>query len=153
MRSRRREKRYGCFSEGDHCLSRGQGGLSRRVTQGRWGVFMPNPTEETAITVTRPAGGPNYDEKTLADISFFEKRKEQLINARKESGTEERWRQADRDYEPHVIGTTSKKKVLVENERTESSTYVQLDKDAWRSKQSSNNPYQKIQTALSIILD
>ena len=42
---------------------------------------------------------------------------------------------------------------MVENERSEVSSYVSLEKDNWRSKISSNNLYIKIQTAISILFD
>jgi hypothetical protein len=91
------------------------------------------------------------DEK---DLEFFLERKSQLQLARTQSGIEKIWKQADADYAPHQLGNTIKsKKVLVENERTEVSSYVSLEKDAWRSKEAKNDPYIKIQTAISILFD
>ena len=85
---------------------------------------------------------------------FYKNRKIELISARTESGMEEIWKQADKDYLPHELGSTKgAKKVLVENERTEVSSYVQLEKNAWRSKVASNNPFIKIQTAIAILFD
>ena len=92
------------------------------------------------------------NKKDQKDLDFFLVRKKQLEEARTNSGMEVLWRQADADYLPHKLGK-SKKKVLVENERTEVSSYVSLEKDQWRSKEAKNDPYIKIQTALSIILD
>ena len=91
------------------------------------------------------------NDKQNEDLMFFLKRKNQLIEARKNSGIEKIWQQADADYVPHELGL--KKKVLVENERTEVSSYVNLSRDEWRSKMASNDPYIKIQTALSILVD
>ena len=89
------------------------------------------------------------NEKDQKDLDFFLVRKKQLEEARTNSGMEVLWRQADADYLPHKLGK-SKKKVLVENERTEVSSYVSLEKAQWRSKEAKNDPYIKIQTALSI---
>ena len=99
-----------------------------------------------------PTKSPKLNEKDQKDLDFFLVRKKQLEEARTNSGMEVLWRQADADYLPHKLGK-SKKKVLVENERTEVSSYVSLEKDQWRSKEAKNDPYIKIQTALSIILD
>ena len=71
------------------------------------------------------------------DLDFFLIRKRQLISARENSGMETKWRQADADYLPHKLGGAAKK-VLVENERTEVSSYVNLSKDQWRSKEAKN---------------
>ncbi len=86
------------------------------------------------------------------DIAFFLVRKTQLFDARKGQkwNVEGIWRQADNDYVPHRLGGP-KKKVLVENERTEVSTYVNLSKDEWRSKEAKNDPYIKIQTAMALL--
>lgn len=79
-------------------------------------------------------------------------RKKQLKDGRVNWGIEPIWKQAEADYVPHELGKP-KKKVLVENERTEVSSYVNLDNDEWRSKMASNDPYIKIQTAISILFD
>lgn len=86
------------------------------------------------------------------DLKFFLERKSQLKQARLNSGIEEIWRQAEADYLPHELGTP-KKKYLVENIRTEVSTFVNLARDEWRSKVSKNEPFIKIQTALSVLFD
>lgn len=91
-------------------------------------------------------------ETQQTDLNFFLLRKQQLMDSRANSGIEKIWKQADADYEPHELGAP-KKKVLVENERTEVSTYVNLNKDQWRSKQASNDPYIKIQSAIAILFD
>lgn len=85
-------------------------------------------------------------------LDLYLQRKQQLINARAESGIETIWRQAEADYIPHELGGPQKK-VLVENERTEVSSYISLNRDEWRSKQSKNEPFIKIQTAISILFD
>lgn len=90
------------------------------------------------------------DEK---DLEFFLERKQQLMNFRTQNQVENIWKQADADYVPHQLGAVKNKKVLVENERTEVSSYVSLEKDAWRSKEAKNDPYIKIQTAISILFD
>ena len=86
------------------------------------------------------------------ELNEFLERKEQLKNARVNSGIETIWNQADADYLPHELGS-AKKKILVENERTEVSSYISLSKDEWRSRIASNDPYIKIQTAISILFD
>lgn len=100
---------------------------------------------------------PKYSESDLAHIEFFKRRKTQLMEARKNhfgQDIEARWRLADKDYEPHLLGEgRDNSKKLVENERTEVSRFVNLEQDEWRSKVAGNNPYIKIQSALSIILD
>lgn len=85
-------------------------------------------------------------------LEDFLRRKGELILARRNSGMEEIWRQADADYLPGELGAP-KKKVLVENERTDVSSFVSLEKNQWRSKLKSNDPYIKIQTALAILFD
>lgn len=93
-----------------------------------------------------------YTTEEKQDLDFFLKRKNQLIDFRTNSGIEKKWKQADADYEPHELGPAGKK-VLVENERTEVSSYVNLNRDQWRSRIASNEPYIKIQTAISILFD
>lgn len=87
-----------------------------------------------------------------SELNEFLKRKNELMNARKNWGVETIWKQADADYAPHELGSP-KRRVLVENERTEVSSFVSLERDEWRSKNASNDPYIKIQTALSILFD
>lgn len=88
----------------------------------------------------------------LDNLTFFLTRKEQLKSFRTNCGIEDIWRQADADYVPHKLGVFGKK-VLVENERTQTSTYVNLQKNKWRSAEAKNDPYIKIQTAMSILFD
>lgn len=94
-----------------------------------------------------------YTKQEQEDKEFFLTRKAQLEAARTETLIENVWRQADLDYTPHKLGYATKKKVLVENERTEVSSYVNLQKDQWRSRDAKNDPYIKIQTAISILFD
>ena len=93
-----------------------------------------------------------YTKEQQADLEFYLARREELYQFRTNKNIEKIWRQADADYEPHELGAIGKK-VLVENERTEVSTYVNLSKNNWRSRMSKNDPFIKIQTAISILFD
>lgn len=87
-----------------------------------------------------------------SELELFLERKTQLKQGRTNWNVEKIWQQADADYLPHELGSP-KKKHLVEDIRTEVSSFVSLEKDDWRSKLASNDPYIKIQTAISILFD
>ena len=115
------------------------------------------PKKSPGTVEATKTGVPKYSETELGNIEFFKHRKTQLQEARQNHfGTdiEAKWRMADKDYEPRLLDEgRDRKKKLVENERTETSSYVSMEHDEWRSKVAGMNPYIKIQSALSIILD
>ena len=92
------------------------------------------------------------EEKATWD--FFVERKKQLQCARKESGIEDIWKQADTAYIPHTIDEKGKKVFASDDEKGMRSAQVILTKDTdWQEASVPPNPYVKIQTALGIIVD
>ena len=63
------------------------------------------------------------------------------------------WTEADRDYIPHRLKSKGKKAIAVDEEKGWRSSMVQLGAGDWQSDVSQANPYVKIQTALSILID
>ena len=95
-----------------------------------------------------------FTDKQLEDYKYFQIRKQQLKESRAANfgyNIENIWREADESYQP---GRTLKsKKKLVENERTEKSSYAKLQKDAWRNKEPLNTLFKKVQTAMTVLID
>lgn len=98
------------------------------------------------------------NKEELESFKYFNVRKSQLQDARKsqyDTDLESIWADADADYVPHRLNTTGKK-TLVEDETKGwrgASTLVRLGSSKWQSDISQPNPYIKIQTALSILID
>lgn len=64
------------------------------------------------------------------------------------------WAQADRDYIPHRLKTKSGKKVVVTDEdKGWRGTLVNLGDSNWQSDIAQSNPFIKISTALSVLVD
>lgn len=63
------------------------------------------------------------------------------------------WADADRDYIPHRLGTSGKKIIATDEEKGWRGSIVNLGADDWQSDVSQANPFVKIQTALSILVD
>ncbi len=97
-------------------------------------------------------------EKDQEYFKYYETRKQQLIDARKDhygQDLNKLWDEADKNYVPHRLGTTGKK-ALVEDETKGwrgTSQVVQLGSSNWQSDISQANPFIKIQTALAILID
>lgn len=64
------------------------------------------------------------------------------------------WTDADRDYVPHRLNTKRGKKATVEDEtKGWRGNVVELGSQNWQSDISQSNPFVKVQTALSILID
>lgn len=63
------------------------------------------------------------------------------------------WAEADRDYVPHRLGTKKKKVIATDEEKSWRSSTVTLGSPDWQADLAQANPYIKIQTALSILVD
>ena len=93
-----------------------------------------------------------------ASFDFFNTRKRELLYTRKDHygvNLEQIWDEADTNYVPHRLGTAGKK-VLAEDETKGwrgASQIVQLGSNNWQSDVAQANPFIKIQTALSILID
>ncbi len=105
----------------------------------------------------------NFDITSLSEneqkeFLFFQKRKIELQEVRSShygKNLDQLWADADRDYAPHRINTAGKK-ALVEDETKGwrgTSAMVQLGTNDWQSDISQSNPFIKITTALSILVD
>jgi hypothetical protein len=93
-----------------------------------------------------------------ASFTHYKSRIQELQEARRlahyNTNIEETWRDADRDYVPHRLSGTGGKKVFVEDEtKGWRSSIVKLGSNQWQSNISKANPFTKIQTALSILVD
>lgn len=89
-----------------------------------------------------------------ATIDFVEERKDQMQQARSDSGIEKIWQAADKAYIPHDLGGKKGKKIFASEEEGMRSQQVILNKDDdWQEDSVPPNPYIKIQTALGIIVD
>jgi len=63
------------------------------------------------------------------------------------------WSDADKDYAPHRLGTTGKRKLVQDEEKGWASSLVKFGSSDWQSDISSPNPFIKINTAVSILID
>ncbi len=96
------------------------------------------------------------------DFKFVKTRIHELKEAKKEAQfgmkVESIWREADMDYAPHRLQFTgrqgNRKLVQFEDElKGWASTYTQIGAANWQSDIAQPNPFKKIQTALSILVD
>lgn len=91
-----------------------------------------------------------------ADFEFVVKRIAQLQEVRKDHygfDLDALWAEADRDYIPHRLKSKGKKVVATDETKGWRGSLVQLGSSDWQSDISQSNPYIKIQTALSILVD
>ena len=63
------------------------------------------------------------------------------------------WAEADRDYVPHRLKSKGKRVVATDEDKGWRGSMVTLGGNDWQSDVSKPNPYVKIQTALSILVD
>ena len=63
------------------------------------------------------------------------------------------WADADRDYIPHRLGTKGKKVIATDEEKGWRGSKVEIGANDWQADISQANPFIKIQTALSIMVD
>lgn len=90
------------------------------------------------------------------EYKFVLERISQLQKTRQDqygSNLDELWAQADRDYIPHRLKGKGKKVIASDEEKGWRSSMVEIGASDWQSDISLANPYIKIQTALSILVD
>lgn len=91
------------------------------------------------------------------DFNFFSKRSQFLIKSRMVHyghNLDQIWADADRDYVPHRLKTKKGKRVIATDEdKGWRGSVIELGADDWQSDISQSNPFVKIQTALSIMID
>lgn len=95
-------------------------------------------------------------EKDRESFLFVKKRILELQEVRKDhygTNIDSLWSQADRDYIPHRLKTKTKRMVAVDEDKGWRGQLVSLGTSDWQSDVSQSNPYVKIQTALSILID
>ena len=98
----------------------------------------------------------SLDEPQKKDYEFAVERINQLQkNRTNHYGTDldKLWAEADRDYVPHRLKTRGKKAMVTDENLGWRSSTVTLGSPDWQSDVSQANPYIKIQTALSILVD
>lgn len=92
------------------------------------------------------------------DYTYARKRIEQMQIFRKQkhygSNLETLWADADQAYIPHRLNSGSKRKVIADDEtKGWRGAIVNLGESNWQSDIAQANPFTKIQTALSIMID
>ena len=96
-------------------------------------------------------------EQQLKDFTFVKARIHDLQEFRKQKhyGTdlEILWAEADSSYVPHRLGTKGKRSVSVDEDKGWRGALVNLGSSNWQSDIAQTNPYTKVQTALSILVD
>jgi len=85
--------------------------------------------------------------KRISDLQEFRKQEQYGTKI------EDIWQDADKDYVPHRLGTTGKRKLVQDEEKGWASTLVTLGSSDWQSDISAPNPFVKIQTAVGILID
>ena len=99
----------------------------------------------------------DLSEQDRKDFVFVKSRIIELQESRKSQyGTniETIWTDADKDYIPHRLTEKSSTRAVVTDEsKGWRSSFMQLGTEEWRSDISQPNPYIKIQTAISILID
>lgn len=96
------------------------------------------------------------NKKDQEDFNFVNQRILDLQKVRKDHygiDLDALWSNADRDYIPHRLGKTGKKVLATDEDKGWRGTKVTLGSNDWQSDVSQANPYVKIQTALSILVD
>lgn len=97
-------------------------------------------------------------EQQRTDFQYFKERKIRLQKSRQSHyghNIDKLWAQADLDYIPHRLktGKQSKRVIATDEDKGWRGTIVDLGSADWQSDVSQANPFVKIQTALSIMLD
>lgn len=91
-----------------------------------------------------------------SDFLFVQKRIIELKESRSDHygvNLDMIWAEADRDYVPHRLKSKSKRVVATDEEKGWRGALVTLGSNDWQSDISQSNPFVKIQTALSILVD
>ena len=95
-------------------------------------------------------------QKDYDDFLFTKQRIEQLKEVRQDVygiNLEEIWKDADDAYIPHKLKTKGRRVVATDEEKGWRGTLTTIGEDDWQSDASQPNPFIKIQTALSILID
>lgn len=99
----------------------------------------------------------SLSEREREDFEFVQSRISDLQVARQESHygsyLENIWADADRDYTPHRLKTKGKRAIAVDEDKGWRGQVVTLGASDWQVDISQPNPFIKIQTALSILVD
>lgn len=100
----------------------------------------------------------NLSEKEREYLEFFERRKGELQETRQDQygiNLNDLWGEADRDYVPHRLGVVGKDKkaIVTDEEKGWRGALVKLGANNWQADIAQPNPFIKIQTALSILVD
>ena len=117
---------------------------------------MPSAVETKDKSKPKFSEETNLSEEERGYFKFYKERIVDLQESRKSQyGTDldELWAQADAAYIPHRLGTSGKKVVATDEEKGWRGSLVQIGASDWQSDIAHNNPYIKIQTALSILID
>ncbi|MCK9370407.1 hypothetical protein M0R04_10905 [Candidatus Dojkabacteria bacterium] len=96
------------------------------------------------------------NKRELEDFKHAQKRIEQLKDNRKDHygvDLDDLWAEADRDYAPHRLNSTGKRYVVTDEDKGWRGALVRLGSSDWQSDIAQSNPFVKIQTALSILVD
>ena len=96
-------------------------------------------------------------EQQLKDFNFVKQRIFDLQELRKQphygTNLESLWAESDKEYVPHRLGTKTKRNVVSDEDKGWRGALVSLGTSNWQSDIAQTNPYTKIQTALSILVD
>ena len=99
----------------------------------------------------------NLTEQDLKDFTFVKQRIYDLQEFRKQvhygTNLETLWAESDKEYVPHRLGTTGKRVIATDEEKGWRGSLITLGADDWQSDIAQTNPYTKINTALSILVD
>ena len=95
-------------------------------------------------------------DKLQTEYKFVLERIPQLQKVRNDhygTNLDELWAEADRSYVPHRLKSKGKKVIATDEDKGWRSSTVELGANDWQSDVSQANPFVKIQTALSILVD
>lgn len=101
---------------------------------------------------------PNFDiqkELTDSEREDFKFVKDRIYDLQRsqDPAIEKVWRDADKDYIPHRFQTKGRRVIATDEDKGWRGTMVTLGASEWQSDISQPNPYTKIQTALSLLVD
>lgn len=95
-------------------------------------------------------------EKEREDFTFIDRRIDELQDSRQDHygiDLDQLWQDADKGYIPHRLNSRKKKVLTTDEDKGLRGQFVQVGDGNWQSDVSQSNPFVKIQTALSILID
>lgn len=99
----------------------------------------------------------DLNEQEQKDFAYAKKRIKEMQDFREKNhygvNLNRLWSEADRDYVPHRLKTTGKRVVATDEEKGWRGALVTLGDTNWQSDIANSNPFVKIQTAQSILVD